>query len=728
MKISRSALRGQQQGTAGGYSSPSHPMTSSPPTVPIPHPSVLTSTLVPGVSDRIKAFLNKMKESLDCVESMNPRDTFDAVRIWNATSEKLQEYLKRAERQLAEMEAPLTYASPSASIMWSATSNATAMKSDQNSSLPPPPITAQEERRRGLIIQHPEPPEIHPSMDSTIFSTLLPPEPISVLKFSHLLHLLMSQDLEPPGQSLREGPSTTSEDFDPLHHEGGPAPGGESHPQLHHTHTPTTDPHQHHHSSQQPTAYAPATFATRATPTGTAHVYEHHHAPSSAMQEAEQSPAGYSDHRLVSQRAADAFSTAHHHLGNPNQEHPSPSAAQEQKLYEMSTLVADAASRGSTNAPGSASVSSGDVPELHLISQAMPVNVISRTPAQGILSTPPTSGTEADRQGSTGDRFGYDSEDDSWRSPSESQSNDQDNAQESTGQKKATSSKSGQENRDPVVPNEEVLNQMFTVKINAKGCKSYECIICHAKNHIQAQECEQCKKKFSSVKAYRAHLRLIHRKPVVIPCKICSKVFSTSANLQRHISSIHSNYRPYSCNICGASFVERRTLAEHVTTHTGNKPFVCKHCNERFSQKSSLRAHIEIHLMSKQHLCPTCGKSFRQATQLATHISRSHATSVTDKKYLCSHCPAKFGVKADFHRHLRQHSESPAFVCDICRKGFTRRQGLQEHMNIHLGVKPFQCPVCSKRINPSTVETGREWESTCKEGIFESGRKKEEPQ
>ncbi|CAG0908226.1 unnamed protein product, partial [Cyprideis torosa] len=112
---------------------------SSPPTVPIPHPSVLTSTLVPGVSDRIKAFLNKMKESLDCVESMNPRDTFDAVRIWNATSEKLQEYLKRAERQLAEMEAPLTYASPSASIMWSATSNATAMKSDQNSSLPPPP-------------------------------------------------------------------------------------------------------------------------------------------------------------------------------------------------------------------------------------------------------------------------------------------------------------------------------------------------------------------------------------------------------------------------------------------------------------------------------------------------------------------------------------------------------------------------------------------------------------
>ena len=81
-------------------------------------------------------------------------------------------------------------------------------------------------------------------------------------------------------------------------------------------------------------------------------------------------------------------------------------------------------------------------------------------------------------------------------------------------------------------------------------------------------------------------------------CQICKKTFSTLGNMRNHLLTIHQNYRPYKCEFPGCdkrySILSRYQV--HIRTHEGKKPFICQICNKSFNEKGNLKTHLRFQL------------------------------------------------------------------------------------------------------------------------------------
>ena len=49
------------------------------------------------------------------------------------------------------------------------------------------------------------------------------------------------------------------------------------------------------------------------------------------------------------------------------------------------------------------------------------------------------------------------------------------------------------------------------------------------------------------------------------------------------------------CEICFQSFFDRRSLTEHIRTHTGEKRYKCEVCSRSFARKATLTRHLQDH-------------------------------------------------------------------------------------------------------------------------------------
>jgi len=168
-------------------------------------------------------------------------------------------------------------------------------------------------------------------------------------------------------------------------------------------------------------------------------------------------------------------------------------------------------------------------------------------------------------------------------------------------------------------------------------------------------------------------------------CEICKKSFSTLGNMRNHFLTIHQNYRPYKCEFPGCS--KRYSILSryqvHLRTHEGKKPFLCQICNKSFNEKGNLKTHLRFHSELRPFQCPHCTKSYKTNGHLKDHIEIQHKKI---KKYVCETCNKKFGRISTLKAHIKTHTGEKNFKCKLegCNKCFAEKGNMEIHYKRHL--------------------------------------------
>ncbi|XP_063062635.1 zinc finger and BTB domain-containing protein 17-like isoform X3 [Engraulis encrasicolus] len=228
--------------------------------------------------------------------------------------------------------------------------------------------------------------------------------------------------------------------------------------------------------------------------------------------------------------------------------------------------------------------------------------------------------------------------------------------------------------------------------------------------------CDQCEKKYCSLKALLKHKVLHDRNSQQNPitqevreyrCDICDKVCTNLRSLQSH-QLMHVEMKPFMCITCGKCFNRLGTLRGHEKRHSGERRYLCDQCPKAFFKLAHLKQHTQIHTGEKPHKCDLCQRSFSQLSNLRRH-QIFHAGA---KPFACVVCLKGFSQKCHLKLHMQMHGEGEKpFKCEICGKAFVYNFALKNHMLKHEGKfvyrlvngNPIKCPVCGKFFSNRAV-------------------------
>ena len=183
-------------------------------------------------------------------------------------------------------------------------------------------------------------------------------------------------------------------------------------------------------------------------------------------------------------------------------------------------------------------------------------------------------------------------------------------------------------------------------------------------------------------------------------CEQCSKTFALLASMKAHTYCVHGNNskdRRYTCGECAKVFSNRKSLVEHVLTHTQEKPFKCSICEDTFRSRANKKKHEKSH--------------FKNGNLINEKQHKNQKMTQEDKKipapsYTCSLCSKVLKTPAAVAAHTAYHTKG--FTCRICDKGFRTTKELREHENKHNGVKPYACRVCAKPFSDTSARSAHE--------------------
>ena len=255
-----------------------------------------------------------------------------------------------------------------------------------------------------------------------------------------------------------------------------------------------------------------------------------------------------------------------------------------------------------------------------------------------------------------------------------------------------------------------------------KTFKSRSAFRKHKEMHKGMYTCTECNKSLSSGWSLRQHMQT-HTSSVDrtrYPCSVCEKAFCDKSSLNKHIKSVHMGYRPFKCTECDRTFSERKTMAEHLRTHTGERPFLCTFCPKTFKRVSELNHHIRWHTGETKHTCDTCGRGFRRLSELQRHMT----LHTEEKPYQCSICGKEFRNFSVLREHTLRHLGQSKYICERCGKKYYKKTHLMRHLRsdrdctkckyclitmadplerakheeTHEGELKYSCTVCDKRF------------------------------
>lgn len=209
--------------------------------------------------------------------------------------------------------------------------------------------------------------------------------------------------------------------------------------------------------------------------------------------------------------------------------------------------------------------------------------------------------------------------------------------------------------------------------------------------------CPICNKDYRTPRNMRKHLRRVHTSERKYGCDECGKTFKSRDSQNMHIKIKHQGRKikkdyNYECYYCGAKYINKYTLSDHISSHTGIPNHVCKICNKGYACAASLKVHnIKSHLQFtgvpiEKFKCDLCEKEFFEKKKLNKHKAWAHG----DKFHLCKVCGAK--IKGSLKQHMVTHTGERKYCCHICGKKL--RGKLKEHMLTHTGDRPYACEVC----------------------------------
>ncbi|XP_055529162.1 transcription factor grauzone-like [Wyeomyia smithii] len=258
----------------------------------------------------------------------------------------------------------------------------------------------------------------------------------------------------------------------------------------------------------------------------------------------------------------------------------------------------------------------------------------------------------------------------------------------------------------------------------------------HLQLHIDpnAFRCNYCKKRYSSKKVLREHMKEIclpkaskneekslddstmeieepkspepppdeivlkHHK---LSCDLCSAPIDNFKMLRAHFLSVH-NEIPY-LNCCGKKLYKRFQMVQHLQLHLDPAAFRCDICNKNFASKRVLREHqVAFHessetrrIKSKRILKP---RKQRQEGEPPT----TDELVLQHYKLSCDLCEASIDDFRELREHFESvHNEEPYLMC--CDKKLYKKYRMVQHLQLHLDPSAFQCNICGKNYNSKKI-------------------------
>ncbi|KAF2878954.1 hypothetical protein ILUMI_27227 [Ignelater luminosus] len=161
------------------------------------------------------------------------------------------------------------------------------------------------------------------------------------------------------------------------------------------------------------------------------------------------------------------------------------------------------------------------------------------------------------------------------------------------------------------------------------------------------------------------------------------------------------------CDVCSRPFNRKKSLIQHLRTHSNEKPFACPNCEWTFKSKFELNKHSSVHNEKNAFLCDKCPRTSnkestsQEAKVLWVSLSELLYEDLTSGSWKCRLCST--ALEKDFFRehiltHTKQKAEeaSEKFKCEKCSKHFSSLRSLREHSVLHEKRLRFCCPMCDK--------------------------------
>ena len=121
--------------------------------------------------------------------------------------------------------------------------------------------------------------------------------------------------------------------------------------------------------------------------------------------------------------------------------------------------------------------------------------------------------------------------------------------------------------------------------------RSNETQIKKRKSKVQEEpsECKMCDRKFTTLRSFQRHNKIIHELAQVSTCSQCEKVFTSKAGLKDHVKGVHGPQTYQPCENCNK-------LVRDSNKKTHRKfclKLICEFCKIKFKEEKEFHLHIK---------------------------------------------------------------------------------------------------------------------------------------